>query len=156
LRIDQLFLTTIQWIPFALAFLHTYLETGRPRDLRIAAVFLLLQILTSGHGAVFLVVSAIVLIGVRVVGGLSLARVARMPRDLGVGGWAAGAAVLVVFLLPYRSVQQEMGLRRTLDDWRPLHAVSFLAAPTIVQSFLLSRLAPLSRINETADAYLFP
>src|SRR5882672_1060091 len=36
LRLDQLFLTTIQWVPFGLAYLHAYLDGGRPFDLRMA------------------------------------------------------------------------------------------------------------------------
>ena len=61
-RISQLHLTTIQWVPFTLAFLHTYLESGKPRDLRLAIAFFTLQVLTSGHGAVFVIVAAAALI----------------------------------------------------------------------------------------------
>jgi UPF0755 protein len=61
LRIDQLHLAPIQWIPFCLAYLVRYLDDGRPRDLRIAAVFFSVQALTSGHGAVFLAIAAILL-----------------------------------------------------------------------------------------------
>ena len=46
-RISQLHLTAVQWIPFALASLHAYFDTGRPRDLRLAAVFFTLQALTT-------------------------------------------------------------------------------------------------------------
>ena len=56
LRLDQLHLATIQWVPFGLASLHAYWETGRKRDVRFAAGFFALQALTSGHGAVFLLV----------------------------------------------------------------------------------------------------
>src|SRR5262245_53964762 len=48
-RITQLHLTTVQWIPFALASLHAYLDRGRSRDLRFAAAFVTLQVLASGH-----------------------------------------------------------------------------------------------------------
>jgi hypothetical protein len=155
LRLDQLFLATIAWMPFALAYFHSYLERGQPRDLRVAAGFCLLQVLTSGHGAVFLAVAGIVLFGPRLLAGRARARLVRMPRDLGMVGLIV-TAVVVLVALPYRSVQAEMGLRRSLDDWRPLKATSFLAAPTYAQTWLLSRLAPAARINETADAYLFP
>ena len=53
LRSPQLHLTMIQWVPFTLAFLHSYLDSGRRRDLRLAALFFSLQALSSGHGAVF-------------------------------------------------------------------------------------------------------
>ena len=61
-RISQLHLTTIQWVPFTLAFLHTYLDSRKPRDLRLAIAFFTLQVLTSGHGAVFVIVAAAALI----------------------------------------------------------------------------------------------
>jgi len=32
-RLGQLHLTTVQWVPFCLAFVHGYLDSGRPRDL---------------------------------------------------------------------------------------------------------------------------
>ena len=57
-RISQLHLTTIQWVPFTLAFLHTYLDSRKPRDLRLAIAFFTLQVLTSGHGAVFVIVAS--------------------------------------------------------------------------------------------------
>ena len=56
LRLDQFHLTTIQWVPFALAYLHGYFQSGAKRDLRLAAAFFSLQALTSGHGAAMLVV----------------------------------------------------------------------------------------------------
>jgi hypothetical protein len=155
LRLDQLFLATIAWIPFALAFLQTYLDHGRPRDLRIATGFFSLQVLTSGHGAVFLAVVAAMIFADRLVRGAPVAILRRAPKDLGVPGLLLLLPVAFV-VEPYRSVQAEMGLRRSLGDWRVPHALSYLAAPTYVQSWLLARFAPAARINDTADAYLFP
>ena len=63
----QLHLTMIQWVPFTLAFLHSYLDTGRRRDLRLAALFFSLQALSSGHGAVFAALAGAALIVYRVV-----------------------------------------------------------------------------------------
>jgi len=154
LRLDQLFLATIAWIPFALAYLQTYFDRGRPRDLRIAMAFFTLQVFTSGHGAVFLVVAAAMLALDRLVRGARVT-LRRLSEDIGLPGVLL--LLPVVFLIvPYRSVQAELGLRRSLSDWRVLHAGSYLAAPTYVQSWLLGRLAPEARINDTADAYLFP
>jgi hypothetical protein len=155
LRLDQLFLATIMWIPVSLAFLQTYLDDGRPRDLRLAVGFFALQALASGHGAVFLVLAASLLVVHRLARGGRVELVRRLPRDLGVPGVLLLAAVLLM-VLPYRSVQTELGLRRSLDDWRVPRASSFLAAPTYVQGFLTSRILPNAHINDSADAYLFP
>jgi hypothetical protein len=150
-RITQLHLTTVQWIPFALAWLHAYLDGGRRRDVRIAIAFLSLQALTSGHGAVFLVVAA---------GGLVLFRLAlgepldplRRLRDVGLTGVVLLAPTLLI-AIPYRAVQVEMGLRRAQAEAPAM--VSFLAAPTHVQAYLLS-LFPDAHVLERASALLFP
>jgi len=72
-RIGQLHLTAVQWVPFALAYLHSYLDRGRKRDLRLAVAFFTLQAFTSGHGAVFLIVAIAVVVGSRAVLGEPLA-----------------------------------------------------------------------------------
>jgi len=151
-RISQLHLTTVQWMPFALASLHAYLDGGRARDLRWAVAFFTLQALTSGHGAVFLLVATLALLAYRAALGQPLALKSRV-RDLGVTG-ALLLAPAVLVILPYRHVQVEMGLRRGLENWAPT-AESFLASPTHVQTFLLS-LVPGWRVNEHASAILFP
>lgn len=152
LRFDQLHLTTIQWMPFSLAFLHTYLKEGRPRDLRAAAAFFTLQALTSGHGAAFLLTGILVLIGCRLALGERPA-VMRRIRDLGIRGTLLLAPTLLI-LVPYRSVQTAMHLTRGVADWTT-EPSSFLASPTHVHAFALSALG-LARINDTANAYLFP
>jgi hypothetical protein len=151
-RIAQVHLATVQWIPFALAFLHSYLDTGRRRDLWLACAFFSLQALTSGHGAVFLVIAAGGLVLYRMIRGEPLALVRRF-RDLSLPGFLllAPAALLVI---PYRVVQVEMGLRRPLADWIPTPH-SFLASPTHVQTFLLS-FFPGAQVMERASALLFP
>ena len=155
LRMPQLHLTLIQWIPFALAFLHSYLDRGRPRDLRLATAFFSLQALSSGHGAVFLALAAIALAGYRFVLGDPL-DVRRRVADFGIPGVVLLLpAVLVVW--PYLAVQREMQLRRSLADastWAA-SAASFLASPTHVHRFVLSQ-ATDRPINQEAWAYLFP
>ena len=155
LRLPQLHLTLIQWIPFALAFLHSYLDRGRPRDLRLAVAFFSLQALSSGHGAVFLALAAIGLAGYRVSLGEPLA-VRRRIADFGiVGGVFLLPAVLVVW--PYLAVQEEMQLMRSLADastWAA-SAASFLASPTRLHSFVLAQTTD-RPINQEAGAYLFP
>jgi hypothetical protein len=152
LRIDQLHLAPIQWIPFCLAYLVRYLDDGRPRNLRIAVAFFSLQALTSGHGAVFLVVAIILLAVLRLLRGMPIAIVRRV-RDFGLGGAAALAPTVLMFV-PYLIVQRETGLRRALLGWS-IRWSSFLASPSHVDAWVLS-LFPAAQINETAGAYLFP
>jgi hypothetical protein len=151
-RIAQIHLTAVQWIPFTLAFLHTYFQTGRRRDLWLACGFFSLQALTTGHGAVFLVLAVLSLIAYRLIRGEPLDAVRRL-RDLSLPGLLllTPAALIVI---PYRIVQVEMGLRRILGDLAPTPQ-SFLASPTHLQTFLLS-LIPEARIMERASATLFP
>jgi hypothetical protein len=151
-RTGQLHLAAVQWIPFALASLHAYFDGGRRQDLHLAAAFFFLQALSSGHGAVFLAMAAGGLVAWQFVRGRQLAP-ARGLRDLGLTGALLLAPAVLVYL-PYRAVQQEMGLRRSLENWAVTPG-SFLASPTHVQAFLLS-LLPGTRILETASAYLFP
>lgn len=151
-RLSQLHLTTIQWVPFGLASLHAYLDTGRRRDLRLAIAFFTLQALTSGHGAVFLMVCGLGLVVYRVARGEPVAPARRM-RDIGLRGVALLAPTLLMFA-PYLAVQREMGLTRGLDNWGVSWA-SFAASPTYVHAWILS-LIPAARINDRADAFLFP
>ena len=151
-RTGQLHLGAVQWIPFALASLHAYLDEGRRRDLQLAAAFFFLQALSSGHGAVFLVIAMGGLVAWRAVGNRPFAP-ARGLRDLGIPG-ALLLVPAILLYLPYRAVQQEVGLVRSLENWAVTPG-SFLAAPTHVQTFLLS-LLPGPRILDTASAYLFP
>ena len=152
LRLVQLHLATIQWMPFGLASLHAYLNGKRKLDLRLAAAFFTLQALTSGHGAVFLTTAALGLVAYSVARGEPIDFTKRL-RDLGVPGVLLLAPAVLIFL-QYRSVQVAVGLRRTLDNWG-ITGSSFLASPSHVQTFLLS-LAPAALTNEPPDAYLFP
>ncbi len=152
-RLDQLHLTSVQWIPFSLAYASTYLTGGRARDLRIAIAFFALQALTSGHGAVFLALALGALAIYRLALGEPLRLAARL-RDVGLGG----ALLLLPALLlsvPYRRVQVDMGLRRTLENWH-VPWTSFIAAPTHMDSWLMAQLLPRVDIFASAGAYLFP
>jgi hypothetical protein len=152
LRLDQLHLATIQWLPFALAYLHSYFDTQRPRDLRAFAAFATLQALTSGHGIVFLAVASLVVVLSGVASGEPLA-LGRRARDLGVPGvlLLLPAALMMV---PYRQVQTGEGLRRSLENWT-VTPESFLASPTHVHEWILG-MFHVQRVNEAASAYLFP
>jgi hypothetical protein len=152
LRLDQFHLATIQWVPFGLASLHAYFDTRRKRDVRMAAAFLALQALTSGHGAVFLVLAMLVVICCRLAlreRGEFIGRAA----DLGVPGVLLLIPAVLV-LWPYRMVQQQMGLRRALEAWS-VSWLNFLASPSHVDTFLAS-LVPSWHIGETQGPQLFP
>ena len=150
-RIGQMPLSNVQWIPFGLAALHGYLDTGRKRDLRLAAGCVSLQTLSSGHGAVFMAVTLLVLGLYRVLLGEPL-RLIRRVRDLGVVGAVLLLPTFLVFL-PYRAVQQEAGLKRGLGSWGVNYA-DFLASPSHLHQFLLS-LAK-TDVTRGATAFLFP
>jgi hypothetical protein len=151
-RFPQIHLTAIQWIPFTLAFLHTYFQEGRPRDLRLAIAFFTLQGLTSLHGAVYLSIAVAVFLIHRLCLGAPL-ELTRRLRDIGALG-AMPLLALVMLAAPYLQVQKEMGLVRTLENWIPAWE-SFLASPTHVHAWLLARLFD-TPINERASAFLFP
>jgi len=151
-RTSQLHVGVVPWLPFALASLHAYFDRGRARDLRLTAAFFSLQALASGHGAAFAIVAMLAFILYRLARGAAANPVRRL-RDLGVTGALLLLPAVLVYL-PYRAVQRETGLRRTLENWAVTPA-SFLASPTHVHAWLAS-LAPGARILEDASAYLFP
>lgn len=151
-RIGQLHLTTVQWVPFGLASLHAYLDGGRGRDLKLAVCFFTLQALTSGHGAVFLAVAMAGLVAFRFATGDPVAPL-RRARDLGVTGLLLLVPTVLVFL-PYRRVQAEMGLRRSLENWAVTPA-SYVASPARLHEWVLSWL-PDTGVLERASAFLFP
>ena len=152
LRFPQTHLAAVQWIPFALASLHAYLEGGRRRDLLLATAFFTLQVMASGHAGVFLVVAIALLLAYRFALGEPILFAKRL-RDVGV----AGALMLVpaaLFVVPYRINQLEMGLRRSLGSWdTPIE--SFFASPTRVDMFLMGLITD-RNINAAATAWLFP
>ncbi|MGQ0735255.1 MAG: hypothetical protein ACT4QD_16580 [Acidobacteriota bacterium] len=149
-RFAQTHLTTIQWIPFALAALHVYLDRGRRGDLHLALAFATLQVLSSGHGAVYLGLATAVMLAFRL--GEPL-RLRTRVRDVGMTGLILllPAALMIP---PYLHVQQDMGLRRSLENWAPAPE-SFVASPTHVHAWLLAHVFS-SPANERASAFLFP
>jgi hypothetical protein len=151
-RIEQLHLTTIQWLPFCLAYLHAYLDEGRPRDLHVAVAFFTLQAVTSGHGAALLVLGAAIVIAWRLATGTPIAPMRRV-RDFG----AVGALLLVptlLIMIPYREVQAELEFSRSIDEFVTTTA-SFLASPSLFHQRVLSALST-GNLDAGANAYLFP
>lgn len=153
LRMDQLPISTIQWIPFTLWALHAYFDTGRARYLRVAVAFYSLQALTSGHGAAMLTLAVALLLVWKWIHGEPPA-VWRRLRDV---GWPGALAMLPAALIyiPYKMAQIEVGLKRELEDWS-LATSSYFASPTIVHQWLLARLPDWAWLKGQPDAWLFP
>ena len=103
-RFSQLHLTAVQWIPFMLASLHGYLDEGQRRHLWMAIGFFTLQVLASGHGAVFAAVAILILIGYRAMLGEPF-RIMQRLRDAGV----VGALLLDTIRGDHHSVSNEPG-----------------------------------------------
>jgi hypothetical protein len=150
-RIGQLQLTTIQWLPFCLAWLHQYLDEGTPRHLRLALLMCTMQVLSGGHGAAFLAVSVVGLLTFRGVLGEPLAPLRRL-RDAGWIGILTLLPIVLVFL-PYLRARSDAGLVRTLAGWRTA-ASSFFASPSHLHQWV-AQWFPAS-LREAPDAFLFP
>ena len=120
--------------PFTLAFLHSYLERGRRRDLLLALACWTLRVLSSGHGAAFLAVAIVVLFAWRFAFGQPVTW-RQWLRDSG----AAGAYLIapsIWILLPYRAAQTDAGLRRGYLFGGMPTANDFLASPSRVHAYL--------------------
>ena len=151
-RIGQLHLTAVQWVPFGLAYLHSYLDQGRKRDLRIAIAFFTLQALTSGHGAIFLGTAMFALVVYRLALAEPLA-IAKRIRDFGVAGVVLLAPLLWLFA-PYRAAQIDVGLKRALYAWVPAPS-GYLATPSHLHQYVRALITD-TNFNAGADAWLFP
>ena len=152
-RLGQLHLTTVQWIPFALAYLHTYVERGRPRDLKIVIALFTLQAITTGHGGVFLAVAMSIVIAYRLITGWRPSPI-RVLKDVGFSGALLFVPTLLI-AIPYQIVQREMGLRRFLENWT-VAGVSYIASPSRLHQAIINLFVPVDQVNAAAHAYLFP
>jgi len=150
-RIDQFHLTTIQWIPFCLAYLHAYLDEGRRRDLWLALGFFSAQALTSGHGAAFLMTTIVLLLAYRLMFGEPIAPIRRL-RDFGIVGALLLLPALLMYL-PYHRARNEAGLVRNLQG-HTTSAATYLGTPSRIDNALL-RFYP-AWAHEPPMAYLFP
>jgi len=151
-RLGQLHMTAVEWIPFSLAFLHSYLERGRRRDLLLAVACFSLQALSSGHGAAYLFVAIFALLLWHAASGGEIA-LRRRLRDFGAAGaYLMAPAVWVV--LPYRIAQDEAGLRRVYSSEAQPGLESFLASPSRFHLYLQAKFLP--PFTREPDAYLFP
>lgn len=152
-RMDQLPISTVQWIPFTLLALHAYFDTRRARYLRIALALFSLQAITSGHGAAMLTLAVAMLLGWKFLCGEPVALQQRI-RDC---GWIGALSLVPAALIyvPYKLAQLQVGLKRELDDWT-LSTSSYFTSPTLIDTWLLSRLPDWSWLRELPDAWLFP
>jgi hypothetical protein len=108
--------------------------------------------MTSGHGGVFAAVAILVMLAYRLALGEPVLFRRRL-RDVGVAGTLLLVPV-VLFAIPYRIAQVEVGLRRGLgSSATPLQ--DFVASPTRVDAFIQS-LVTSRDINAEATAWLFP
>lgn len=152
LRLDQVHLATIQWIPFGLASLHAFLDGGRRRDAWLVAAFFTLQALSSGHGAVFFALAMLVIFGCDALRG-RVGAFGEWLRALGIPG-ALLLAPTLLMVEQYLAVQKETGLKRGLEVWSVPWA-SFVASPAHVPAFVFS-LVPGWRLADLDGPTLFP
>lgn len=169
-RLGQLHMTAVQWIPFTVAFVHSYLERGlstqdapraehpslktrRRRDLLFALGCFSLQVLSSGHGAVFLAIAILLLLAWRTAFGQPIA-IRQWLKDCGTTG-AYLLAPSIWVLLPYRAAQVEAGLRREYPEDAMPRLEEFLASPSRIHEYL-HRLVLGRTVNDDAVAFLFP
>jgi hypothetical protein len=150
-RIGQITLTSVQWIPLALASAHAYFEHGRKRDLRLVAACVSMQVLSTGHGAVFIALTLLCFGLYRFVLGEPW-QLGKRVRDLGVTGVVLLLPALLVYV-PYPQVQRLAGLRRGLGTWYPNYEL-FLASPSHLHRFLFSLVGATGMLD--AEPYLFP
>jgi len=151
-RMGQLHMTAMQWMPFSLAFLHSYFERGRRRDLLAAVGFFSLQALSSGHGATYLTLTIVGLLAWQVAFGAPLAWRQRLS-DFGVtGAYLLAPAVWV--MLPYQLSKAEAGQSGGYLSDAQAGIESLLASPSRLHQLLHARfLGPFER---EPDAFLFP
>lgn len=144
-QIGHLQLYACWWLPVILYALHAYYEDGRARWLFVAGTAWLLQSLTNGYFLLFLPVLT----------GLWLAWFTRrreLPRAARIcAALALASAVVLPFLLHYRTVHAAQGLTRTIGEMRGYSAYpgAFLSATPILRFW--QTVEP-----RTTEQYLFP
>lgn len=90
-----------QWLPLAVLYVLRYLDAGRARDAVLAALFALLQVLSSGYYAVMTALALATVLAVE------WRRVRRKgPLSPLIGALFVAAALAFLVFLPYRNVVQ--------------------------------------------------
>jgi hypothetical protein len=152
-RLSQLHLTTVQWVPFGLAFVHRYLQRGQAIDLRWALAMLSLQALTSGHGASMFLLGGAIMVVWHLVSGHSPALLTRL-RDVGIPGVFLLLPAALTFL-PYWLARRDVVLDRPFDSSGVTWS-SYFSSPSHVQQWVMSVLPKWEWLAAGPDVYLFP
>ncbi len=156
LRLGQLHLATVQWIPFCLALVHRFARGGTTRHAVGAALLFTLQAWSGGQSGLFLALSVASLLLYSLVSA-SFRPTSSWWRDaLLAAGIVAGLNAPMA--LPYFQVRSELGLSRSLAEaqvWSP-NAESFAASPSHAHRWLRRTLGWEDRVERHAMAFLFP
>lgn len=123
-------LTTGQWMPFALLFLHRTMENQRWRDALLFGLFFTFQALCSFYLAAIMGTAAATLFIVELISRKGLYRNRAVWTRLAVVG-ALSLAIIVPTMIPYYRVQKSQGLERTELECIQLSAdpLDYFAAP---------------------------
>lgn len=152
-RVDQLPISSVQWIPFTLLALHTYFDTKQAKYLKIAVALYSLQAVTSGHAAAMLTLSVALLLIWKALCGEPL-DITRRFVDI---GWTGALSLVptVLIYIPYKLAQMQVGLKREYETWW-MATSSYFASPTIAHQWMLSHLPSWTWLRGEPDAWLFP
>lgn len=152
-RMDQLPISSVQWIPFTLLALHAYFDTGRAKHLKIAVALYSLQAVTSGHAAAMLTLAVGMLLVWKWIFGEPIDAMRRV-RDIGWQGALALVPAALIYI-PYKFAQLEVGLKREFEDWA-MATSSFFSSPSLVDRWIVQQLPDWTWLKGEPDAWLFP
>ena len=127
-QIDRIHVISTQWMPFTLFYLHRYAATRRRGHLLAFWLFLFWQGLSCTYYLVYFSTFMVLACATWLLAKHPMAR--RMSCASAVGLVIAGILWLP-FLMPYRSLRQDLGHRREIDESRKFSAslASFVSAP---------------------------
>ncbi|HJZ12189.1 MAG TPA: hypothetical protein VJ521_08565, partial [Acidobacteriota bacterium] len=154
-RISQIQLFTTHWTPFALLYLHRFLDTYSFRNLILFTFFFILQALAGAYNAVYLVSAVAIAIPFLVI-------VEGKYKDRELYGklflfGCLSAAALLPFFLPYLENAKAYGMVRhpwVISKFSP-DLRAYLAIPTNFYLWLASRFGLHSYLFSEAP-FLFP
>jgi hypothetical protein len=150
-QLSHLQMLSAQWMPLALLGLHRYFETRS----RAALVLAVLSVVTLGLSCSYLLFFFAPFAALFALYEMVRTRRGREGRtwlELLLAGGAA-LALSLPFLLPYRELQAQGGIRRELWEiqWGSADVYSYVVAPEI-----LKLLGPILRAHEKPEGALYP
>ena len=145
-QLSHLQVLTSQWMPLALLGMHAYLDDGRARWLVLFAGAWLLQALSNGYYLLFFPL----LVAVWLAWFVDWRRHRRRGLVL-IGTFVVASALLIPTLLRYKTVHDDLGLRRTVGEMLMFSA----NLTSFVQPARLLTFWP-TRESETQEGFLFP